>query len=428
MQRPFSFLTKAILCLVAFAASYATAEDDNPSSAHPTERRISVVHAHFGSNCAGYLYVSQESVRYEALAPENYKNHSFQIRRAEIISLQPWVLMGQVQNVTEIRTAHATYHFWVLPKGTDPAIARTGNLNAIAAPAEKLIAAIRDPEGGLQSAAPPSAQADADTASPVARSQTSDKNRQSPAGQDGPGDSQADSSMQAAHGLPAGALEGIYVGFTLDHSHMGQHEYYFTTDGWVANNIPRVNMENFDMAAYRNDPSNKLFVGRYRVDGKLIHIVWANNADRRDVIKFDEAGGSPGIDTYVPTCACTGKRFSGKYHWSSPTDERYLQFFPDGTFFDHGLTDQVVGFPNPHGYSGITDPPRNFRGTYFVRNQKLTFNFADGKQSTVAFIVPKALEKAPAFEWIGMGHGTGVRGAETVIVLMLYEEHYQVQP
>ena len=88
----------------------------------------------------------------------------------------------------------------------------------------------------------------------------------------------------------------------------------------------------------------------------------------------------------------------------------------------------MVGSPNPHGYSGIIDPPRNFRGTYFVRNQRLTFNFADGKQSTVAFIVPKALEKAPAFEWIGMGHGTGVTGAETVIVLMLYEDHHQIQP
>ena len=71
---------------------------------------------------------------------------------------------------------------------------------------------------------------------------------------------------------------------------------------------------------------------------------------------------------------------------------------------------------------------RNFRGAYSVRNQRLTFSFADGKQATVAFIAPKALEKAPSFGWIGVGHGTGVPGAETVVVLMLYEEHYQVQP
>jgi hypothetical protein len=81
-----------------------------------------------------------------------------------------------------------------------------------------------------------------------------------------------------------------------------------------------------------------------------------------------------------------------------------------------------------NGYSGITDPPRNFRGTYSIQNQRLTFNFADGKRASVAFIAPKALEKAPALEWFGLGHGTGVPGAETVVLLMLYEEHYQVEP
>jgi hypothetical protein len=242
------------------------------------------------------------------------------------------------------------------------------------------------------------------------------------------GNPAAGAASPAAQKPPAGTLEGVYVGLSLDHSHMGQRDYYFTADGWVVNNVPQVNMDNFDMTAYRNDPSHKLFVGRYRVDGNQIFIVWANNADRRDVIKFNETAANPGIDLFVPTCRCTGKRFAGKYHWSSPTDQRFVQFFPDGTFIDHGLTDQVVGVPNPHGWAGITDPPRNFRGTYSVQNQQLTFHFADGKQSTVAFVVPKALEKAPQFEWMGVGHDSGVRGAETVIMLMLYEEHYQVQP
>jgi hypothetical protein len=226
----------------------------------------------------------------------------------------------------------------------------------------------------------------------------------------------------------AGALQGIYLGIGINQSHLGHRIYYFTSDGWVINNIPFVNMDNFNMDAYRNNPAYKLFIGRYRTEGNQIHIVWANNADRRDLIKFDPTGANPAMDTYIPTCRCTGKTFSGKYHWASPTDERFVQFFPDGTFLDHGLTDQVVGVLNPHGYAGITDPPRNFRGTYSVQNQKLTFRFADGKQATVAFIVPKALEKAPKFEWIGVGHDSGVKGAETVIVLMLYEEHYQVQP
>ena len=438
MQRAFlGFLVAIILTSLPCAAQ----END---STQASQLRFRVVHAHFGNNCAGYLFVSPESVRYEALVPDNYKNHSFQIERSAITALQPWVLMGQVQNIVEIKTAHATYHFWVLHKGADLNTARSGNLNAVAAPAERLIAAIRDPEGTLKqvaSKAPaPDANAgsaaaagghpdaDADGASPAARSKAPAKRGPPPGGGDSSVASDAGQDTQAAHTLPAGALEGVYVGFGLERSHMGHRDYYFTADGWVINNIPQVNMDNFDMTAYRNDPNNKLFIGRYRVDGNQIHIVWANNADRRDVIKYSETAANPGIDMYIPTCRCTGKRFSGKYHWSSPTDQRYVQFFPDGTFFDHGLTDQVVGVPNPHGYSGITDPPRNFRGTYSVRNQRLTFNFADGKQSTVAFLAPKALEKAPAFEWIGVGHGSGVPGAETVIVLMLYEEHYQVQP
>jgi hypothetical protein len=450
MQRAFlgfgATITVAIILPLLPRAAQAQVQDNDSTPAQAKQLRFRVVHTHFGNNCAGYLFVSQESVRYEALVPDNYKNHSFQIERAAITALQPWVLMGQVQNIVEIKTARATYHFWVLPKGTDLNAARTSNLSAIAAPAEKLIGAIREPERMLQqvaakapapdagagSAANPDAGANAP--SPAARSRTSASRGQPPA-VGGSSDSSAASDedrntrdAQAAHKLPAGALEGIYVGFGLERSHMGHRDYYFTADGWVINNIPLVNMDNFDMTAYRNDPSNKLFIGRYRVDGNRIHIVWANNADRRDVIKYSETAASPGIDTYIPTCRCTGKKFSGKYHWSSPTDERYVQFFPDGTFFDHGLTDQVVGEPNPHGYAGITDPPRNFRGTYYVRNQRLAFNFADGKQSTVAFIAPKALENAPKFEWIGVGHGSGVPGAETVIVLMLYEEHYQVQP
>jgi len=432
------FLTSLLPCM----AGYAAAQEKDSSAAQAKVRRYAVAHAHFGNNCAGYLYVSQESVRYEALVPANYKNHSFELKRTEITALGPWVLMGQMQNIAEIKTAHTTYHFWLLRKGTDLNAARS-NLNAVAAPAQELLAAIRDPESLPKRTAPKTTdKADKETESPAKEDSESERHSASlvagdenlaksgrpPANDNSSGESDDVAKTESAHKLPAGALQGIYVGFGLDHSHMKQRDYYFTADGWVINNVPFVNMDNFDMTAYRNDPSNKLFVGRYRVDGNEIHIVWANNADRRDVIKLDETAANPAIDTYIPTCRCTGKKFSGKYHWSSPTDAKFVQFFPDGTFLDHGLTDQVVGVPNPHGYSGITDPPRNFRGTYSVRDQTLTFHFADGKQATVAFVVPKALEKAQAFEWMGLGHGSGVPGAETVILLMLYEEHYRVQP
>ena len=433
------FLSLVILFLLVSAATSVRAQEHASAGGHPKGMRFKVVHAHFGNNCAGYLYVTQDSVRYEALVPENYKSHSFEIPRDQISVVQPWVLMGKPQNITEIKTARATYHFWLLPKDADLNSARTSNLSAVAVPAAALILAIRDPQGvmevgnkasdqGGETASARSENPETGAASPAAHSRSS-----SHPAEHGDADSPADSNSalvsasRSARTLPPGALEGIYVGFTLEYSRQGIHQYYFTPDGWVINNIPQVNMDNFNMTAYRNDPSNKLFFGRYRVDGKQIHIVWANNADRRNVIKFDESAASPGIDTYVPTCRCTGKRFSGRYHWASPTDQRFIQFSPDGTFLDHGLTDQVV-FPNPHGFAGITDPPRNFRGTYSVRNQTLTFNFADGKQATVAFIVPQALEKAPKFDWMGLGHGSGVPGAETVVVLMLYEENYQVQP
>jgi hypothetical protein len=423
MQRAFSgFLVTVIFALLPCATPRAIAQDNNSGESQPKQRRVSVVHVHLGDNCAGYLYITEEGLRYKVLAPEKYKDHGFTIRRDEITALQPWVMMGQQQNITEIKTARAAYHFWVLPKGTDPVAARSQNMNEVAAPAEKLIEAIRDPFGGAQPAtgksAPGTGAADGngDGASSAQHSQPSSQG------------SSGDADAQATHTVPAGALEGVYVGFGLEYSHMGHHEYYFTPDGWVINTIPYVNMDNFDMNAYRNDASHKLFFGRYRVEGNKINIVWANNADRRDVIKLNESGAEPGIDTYIPTCRCTGKKLSGKYHWSSPTDARYVQFSPDGTFFDHGLTDQVVGEPNPHGYAGITDPPRNFRGTYSIRNQKLTFNFSDGKQATVAFIAPKALEKAPSFGWMGVGHDSGVKGAEYVVMLVLYEEHYQVQP
>jgi hypothetical protein len=365
-------LVTVISALLPCVASYAASQKKDSVAAQPKERRFSVVHAHFGNNCAGYLYVSEDGVRYEALVPANYKNHSFKLKRTEITALQLWVLMGQLQNIAEIKTAHAAYHFWVLRRGTDLNTARSSNLNTIAAPAQELIAAIRNPESALEQAvsktpAPdvgttePSAEenlyADGGGASPVARNKTSAKRPRLPAGGDSAADSDTASQTEAAPKVPAGVLEGIYVGFSLDHSHMGTREYFFSRDGWVINNIPLVDMDNFDLTTYRNDPSNKLFVGRYRVDGNQIHIVWANNADRRDVIKYDEAAANPGIDTYIPTCRCTGKRFSGKYHWSSPTGERYVQFFPDGTFFDHGLTDQVVDI-----ISSSRDCPTVFSG------------------------------------------------------------------
>src|SRR5215472_15345928 len=246
MQMQRAFLGFPIIATIILTFLPCMAQESDSGTAQAKPLRFRVVHTHFGNNCAGYLFVSQESVRYEAVVPDNYKNHSFQIERAAITALQPWVLMGQVQNIVEIKTARAAYHFWVLPKGTDLNAARTSNLSAIAAPAEKLIAAIRDPESMLKqvaakapapdaaarSAANPDAGANA--ASPAARSRTSASRSQPPTGgglSDSSGGSDAGRNTQdtqAVHKLPAGALEGIYVGFGLERSHMGHRDYYFT--------------------------------------------------------------------------------------------------------------------------------------------------------------------------------------------------------
>ena len=436
---PFAF---AIALTLLPGANIRAAAQNNSGDSHPTRPTtlaFSVVHVHFANNCAGLLYVNREKVRYQVLAPENSKNHSFEIERSAITAVQPWVVMGRPQNIVEIRTAQATYHFWVLRKGADPVAARTSNLSQIADPAEKLISGLQDPDAMLAKLSAESARehdrddrarggdADADKNQDAHASRDRESARREQTAAVGNPASDSAAAAESEPQLPDGALEGVYVGFGLDHSHQGHRMYYFTPDGYVINNIPWVNMSNFDMTAYRNDPNNKLFVGRYRVDGNQIHIVWANNADSRTVIKFNNNAPDPGIDMYIPTCRCTGKRLSGKYHWSSLT-ERYVQFFPDGRFLDHGLTDQVVGQSNPHGWAGITDPPRNFRGTYSIRNRMLTFIFSDGKQATVAFIAPRAAANGASFGWFGLGHNSGVKGADTVIVEMMYSEDYQVQP
>ena len=130
----------------------------------------------------------------------------------------------------------------------------------------------------------------------------------------------------------------------------------------------------------------------------------------RESIRRNEASGNPGLNTYVPMCRCTGKRFSGKYNFGLAASGQYLQFFPDGTFIDHQVTDQMI-VPN-----AFFDRPRIQRGTYSIQNQTLIFTFADGRRAMKTFYAPKAQESAGIFDWISLGRHT------------LYEEHHQNEP
>lgn len=215
------------------------------------------------------------------------------------------------------------------------------------------------------------------------------------------------------HQLPPGALEGFYVGGDVGGygGRVSMRSLYFSPDGWVVKIDLNNPMIGFDLAAYRNaKDTNRSWVGRYRVDGNDINILWQDYTDHREVVRRNEASAHPGLNAYVPTCRCTGKRFAGKYNWGLAGSGQYMQFFADGTFIDHGVTDQML-VPSP-----FYDHPRTQRGIYTIQSQTMIFNFADGHRGMRTFLAPKAQEKGQSFDWIFLGIQT------------LYEEHYQNQP
>ncbi|HKD15649.1 MAG TPA: hypothetical protein VKE71_14035 [Candidatus Angelobacter sp.] len=217
---------------------------------------------------------------------------------------------------------------------------------------------------------------------------------------------------ETPHKLPPGALEGIYAGFSLGAAgRMGLQRLHFNPDGWVVKDVPQEGMIGFDFTGYRNSPdTNRSWVGRYRLEGNKINILWQDYADDRQIITRNENSFSPGLDVYVPMCRCTGKRFSGKYNFGLASSGQYLQFFPDGTFIDHQVLDQML-VPN-----AFYDHPRIQRGAYSIQSQTMIFTFADGHRGMRTFYAPKAQEKGSVFDWIGLGWH------------VLYEEHHVSEP
>jgi hypothetical protein len=216
--------------------------------------------------------------------------------------------------------------------------------------------------------------------------------------------------------LAPGALEGIYASLGFGVRGVRWRRLIFSGDGWVVKDIPQEGMIGFDFTAYRTDPhQNRNFIGRYHVDGDKIVIDWQDFRGPgfppdREAVRRDEVSAHPayvaGWDTFIPMCRCTGKKLSGKYIWGSAAADQYLQFFPDGTFIDHRVTDQLI-VP-----SAFYSNPRIQRGTYSIQDQTLVFNFSDGHRGARTFMAPKAQENQPVFEWIGLGWQ------------QLYEEHY----
>lgn len=212
-------------------------------------------------------------------------------------------------------------------------------------------------------------------------------------------------AQETPHQLPAGMLEGVYVCTSGAEGRPVNKQFLFYPDGLMVYGVPQEGMIGFDFAHYRPESNpQKNWVGRYKVDGDEIRIVWQNQfADPANPvrIKRNETSAHPaweqGWDVFIPMCRCTGKKFSGKYIWGLPVADQYLQFFPDGTFIDHRVTDQILLI------NAFYEHPRIQRGTYSIQSQTMIFNFADGHRGTRTFVAPKAQQNDPMFDWIGIG-------------------------
>jgi hypothetical protein len=139
---PTAFLVSAIP-LLCVARTVAAAQQ---TAALASEVRFPVAHAHTGSWCMGYLYISADSIRYEVIRPDKDKKHSFRISRSDLTAVQPWILLGTPEKATEIKTAHGAYHFWWMPNEDDLQPGQPSLFNPRdAADPSTLIAAVRDP-------------------------------------------------------------------------------------------------------------------------------------------------------------------------------------------------------------------------------------------------------------------------------------------
>jgi hypothetical protein len=225
------------------------------------------------------------------------------------------------------------------------------------------------------------------------------------------------SSQDTSRQLPPGKLQGVYVCTGGADGRPTNKQYIFYPDGLMVYGIPQEGMLGFDFEHYQPQSNpTKNWVGRYQVDGDKVRIVWQNqfgDPARPVLIKINDASAHPawdaGWDTFIPMCSCTGKTFSGTYRWGAPAADQYLQFFEDGTFIDHRVTDQLI-VPSPF-YSR----PRIQRGRYSIQSQTIIFNFADGHRGTRTFVAPKAQENQATFDWIGLGWQ------------QLFEESYQAK-
>ena len=87
-------------------AQPANSQDQPPPA---KELRFPVAYPHGGSWCYGFLYGSDDRVRFEVVQPESAKGFSFEASRAEVM-IRQWVLLGIPQDAIELKFQGKTYH------------------------------------------------------------------------------------------------------------------------------------------------------------------------------------------------------------------------------------------------------------------------------------------------------------------------------
>jgi hypothetical protein len=366
-----------------------TARASDPPAA---EVRFPVALQHGGAWCYGYLAGNSDRVRFEVVQPQSDKGFSFDSPRAEV-SIRQWIILGMPQDAIEVKIKGATYHMrWLANEGE----VQNGAARRWAPPVSRsplaLIAAVQNPVAAMGSAG---SQADGmrpGLPGSQGRPQAADPSPGGPT-------ATADNTPQD---VPSGRLAGVYIA-TTDYNRPANKQFLFYTDGFVMNGVPQKGMLTFDINHYRpQDNPDHWWVGKYKVEGDTIKIVWQNqfgDPANPAIYGLNEKTAHPAYDatvnTFIPMCHCTGKRLSGMYRWGAPGQDQYIQFFPDGTFLDHRATDELLVISFEH--------PRIQRGAYQIVDQTIIFNFPDGHRGTLSFLAPRLEQNNPAFDWISFG-------------------------
>lgn len=108
-------LGSLLLTLSLYAqTSNLPAPGSNGEINNSAQLKLPVAHAHFASWCMGFLTIAPDEIRYDAVRSHGKDEHSFSLKREQVLFLNYWVLAGQPMNAVEIRTATKNYHFWLM--------------------------------------------------------------------------------------------------------------------------------------------------------------------------------------------------------------------------------------------------------------------------------------------------------------------------